>query len=62
MTYVTRSDRAPTPDERRAAWAFVYFAAGHHHRERKPRIRVKPRIRIVSTERGGLRAEDFNGQ
>ena len=34
-------------DERRAAWAAKFYGAGHHRRDRKPRIRVKPRIRIV---------------
>lgn len=53
MSILTRSCRAPTPDERRAAWSFAYYSAGHHHRDRKPRIRVKPRIRIINTERGG---------
>lgn len=47
MTILTRSTRVPTADKRRAQWAFAYYAAGHHRRERKPRIRVKPRIRIV---------------
>lgn len=59
MTILTRSDRVPTPDERRAQWASKYFAAGHHHRPAKPRVRVKPRIRInTNTARGGTRAED----
>ena len=46
MSILTRSDRVPTPDERRAQWAVRYFGNGHHRRERKPRVRVKPRIRI----------------
>ena len=61
MSILTRSDRAPTPDERRAAWAYRYYSAGHHRINRKPRIRVKPRIRIntnTNTARGGTRAED----
>jgi hypothetical protein len=36
----------PTNDERRAAWASRYYSAGHHRK--KPRLRVKPRIRIVN--------------
>ncbi len=35
-----------TNDERRAEWAHRYYSGGHHRR--KPRIRVKPRIRIVN--------------
>ena len=46
MSILTRSDRAPTPDERRAQWAYRYYSAGHHRINRKPRVRVKPRIRI----------------
>lgn len=34
-----------TNDERRAAWAARFYAGGHHRK--KPRLRVKPRIRIV---------------
>lgn len=58
MSILTRSCRVQTPDERRAAWSYAYYSAGHHRRDRKPRIRVKPRIRIINTERGGFRAED----
>jgi len=47
MSILTRSDHAPTPDERRAQWAYHYYSAGHHRANRKPRVRVKPRIRIV---------------
>ena len=32
--------RPPSNDERIAAWAFKYFAAGFHRRPEKPRIRV----------------------
>ena len=35
----------PTNDERRAEWAQRFYSAGHHRP--KPRIRVKPRIRII---------------
>lgn len=35
-----------TNDERRALWASRFYAAGHHRK--KPRLRVKPRIRIVN--------------
>lgn len=37
----------PTNNERRAAWAAKFYGEGHHHRLNKPRVRVKPRIRIV---------------
>lgn len=43
---ITRCDRnaetyrAPSNDERRAAWAVKYFGAGHHTKQQKPRIRV----------------------
>lgn len=57
MSIVTRSCRVPTADQRRAQWAYRYYAAGLHHTQSKPRIRVKPRIRIINTERGGYRAE-----
>jgi hypothetical protein len=46
VSILTRSDRVPTPDERRAQWAYRYYSAGHHRVGRKPRVRVKPRIRI----------------
>lgn len=36
-----------TNDQRRAIWAEKFYSQGHH-RNRKPRIRVKPRIRIVN--------------
>ncbi|MET3654045.1 hypothetical protein [Dyella japonica] len=35
-------------DQRRAEWAAKFYGGGHHHRQRKQRIRVKPRIRIVN--------------
>ncbi|MDR3445951.1 hypothetical protein [Dyella sp.] len=35
-----------TNDERRAAWAARFYSGGHHRK--KPRFRVKPRIRIVN--------------
>ncbi|WP_458788951.1 hypothetical protein [Dyella jiangningensis] len=35
-----------TNDERLAAWAARFYAGGHHRK--KPRLRVKPRIRIVN--------------
>lgn len=47
MSILTRSDRAPTPDERRAVWAYRYVMGGYHHKPSKPRIRVKPRVRVV---------------
>lgn len=47
MSILTRSCRVPTADQRRAQWAFRYYAAGFHRQQPKPRIRVKPRIRIV---------------
>lgn len=47
MTILTRSCRAPTPDERRAQWAARFYGGGHHRKPSKPRVRVKPRIRIV---------------
>ena len=37
----------PTNNERRANWASKYYGEGHHNRLKKPRIRVKPRVRIV---------------
>jgi hypothetical protein len=40
------SIRVPTNDERRAAWAVRYFAQGNHRQPSKPRVRVKPRIRV----------------
>jgi hypothetical protein len=43
---ITRSCRVPTPDERRAQWAYRYAMAGHHRNPPEPRLRVKPRIRI----------------
>lgn len=46
MSIITRTTRVPTADQRRALWAFKFFSGGHHHAPRKPRIRVKPRIRI----------------
>jgi len=46
MSILTRSDRAPTPDERRAQWAYRYAMGGHYRKPNKPRVRVKPRIRI----------------
>ena len=42
------SIRVPTNDERRAAWAARYFAQGSHRQPSKPRVRVKPRIRVVA--------------
>lgn len=38
---------APTNDQRLAEWYFKFYSAGHH-RNRKPRMRVKPRIRVVN--------------
>lgn len=38
--------RPMSNDERRAEWAARYFSQGHHRP--KPRIRVKPRIRIIN--------------
>ena len=46
MNIVSRSCRTPSNDERRAAWAARYYGAGLHRRLPKPRVRVKPRIRI----------------
>ena len=46
MSIVTQSCHAPSNDERRAAWAARYYGAGLHRRLPKPRVRVKPRIRI----------------
>lgn len=43
---ITRVDRRAEScrvldnNERRAIWAAKYFAAGHHQRQQKPRIRV----------------------
>lgn len=37
----------PTNDRRLAEWYFKFYSSGHH-RNRKPRMRVKPRIRIVN--------------
>lgn len=51
MSIVTRSCRVPTDDQRRALWAFKFFGGGHHHIQPKPRIRVKPRIRIVHSRK-----------
>lgn len=36
----------PSNDQRRAEWAAKFYSAGHHRK--KPRLRVKPRIRIVN--------------
>jgi len=47
MSIVTRSCRVPTADQRLARWYYRFYASGCHHIQRKPRIRVKPRIRIV---------------
>jgi len=47
MTILTRSTRVPTADERLARWYYRFYASGCHHIQRKPRLRVKPRIRIV---------------
>jgi hypothetical protein len=35
-----------TNDQRRAEWAQKFYSGGHHRK--KPRLRVKPRIRIVN--------------
>jgi hypothetical protein len=40
MSIFTRSDRVPTPDERRAQWAYRYAMGGYHRKPRKPRIRL----------------------
>ena len=37
-----------TNNERRAHWAQKYFGQGHHQRQGKPRIRVKPRVRVIA--------------
>jgi len=46
MNIVSSSCRTLSNDERRAAWAARYYGAGLHRRLPKPRVRVKPRIRI----------------
>lgn len=48
MTPITRTTRALSNDERLAQWAYKFYGAGHHRSERKPRVRVKPRIRVVA--------------
>ena len=58
MNILTRSCRVLTADERLARWYYRFYASGCHHVTRKPRIRVKPRIRIQSnTVRGGSAQE-----
>jgi len=47
----TRTNEAIRPrsnDERRAAWAARYFAQGAHREPSKPRLRVKPRVRVIA--------------
>jgi len=47
-TRTVESIRPRSNDERRAAWAARYFAQGNHREPSKPRIRVKPRVRVVA--------------
>ena len=46
MSIVTRATLPLTADERRAVWAYRYAMGGHHRTPSKPRMRIKPRIRV----------------
>lgn len=45
ITHGSDDLREPTPDERRADWAYRYYAGGHHLMRG-----VKPRIRVPHTQ------------
>lgn len=45
-TRTIESIRPRSNNERYAQWAAKFFAAGYHREPSKPRIRVKPRVRI----------------
>lgn len=47
-TRTVEAIRPRSNDERRAQWASRYFAQGNHREPSKPRIRVKPRVRVVA--------------